>query len=167
MLRTASFVIAPLLFLSLSLFHSPFFTNYSLDIPPLPLFASSRRLPATRSRSLALTRRVIRETIVSLCSPPTQARTTAGRGRAAPERKGRDETKEQEEEEAKKREEKVEKGRALHGQLDEITRNRKLSDVPILLERPSAAQKWCPWAELVAHNVDVHDDVRDDIPPSA
>jgi len=42
--------------------------------------------------------------------------------------------------------------------------DRKLSDVPILLERPSATQKWCPWAELVAHNVDVHDDVRDDIP---
>lgn len=53
----------------------------------------------------------------------------------------------------------------LHGQLNEITRNRKLSDVPILLERPSATQKWCPWAELVAHNVDVHDDVQDDIPP--
>lgn len=51
------------------------------------------------------------------------------------------------------------------GQLNEITRNRKLSDVPILLERPSAKQKWCPWAELVAHNVDVHDDVQDDIPP--
>lgn len=56
-------------------------------------------------------------------------------------------------------------GTGLHGQLNEITRNRKLSDVPILLERPSATQKWCPWAELVAHNVDVHDDVRDDIPP--
>lgn len=53
----------------------------------------------------------------------------------------------------------------LRGQLNEITRNRKLSDVPILLERPSATQKWCPWAELVAHNVDVHDDVQDDIPP--
>jgi len=55
-------------------------------------------------------------------------------------------------------------GLCLYGQLNEITRNRKLSDVPILLERPSAPQKWCPWAELVAHNVDVHDDVRDDIP---
>jgi len=57
-------------------------------------------------------------------------------------------------------------GRGLdYGQLNEITRNRKLSDVPILLERPSATQKWWPWAELVAHNVDVHDDVRDDTPP--
>jgi len=56
-------------------------------------------------------------------------------------------------------------GPPLYGQLNEITRNRKLSDVPILLERPSATQKWCPWAELVAHNVDVHDDVRDDTPP--
>lgn len=67
----------------------------------------------------------------------------------------------------RRREEKVEEGEGgadcLYGQLNEITRNRKLSDVPILLERPSATQKWCPWAELVAHNVDVHDDVRDDI----
>lgn len=73
--------------------------------------------------------------------------------------------------EERRRGEKVEErerrnGRCLTtGKLNEITRNRKLSDVPILLERPSATQKWCPWAELVAHNVDVHDDVRDDIPP--